>query len=169
MNKYHPEYNVLITEEEEEEEEITIPSPPVVSPNRYWGTFTDENRGNGKHCGIPLRAKNLETGIVVEFENARVAAFILTGNPNRNGNILKAAKKGYIAYGHRWQILEEKQKKKSVFGVNKKTEQIELRYESIAEAVRQLGGAAKGTGLIKSLRNPGRYSWRGYYWFYSRL
>jgi group I intron endonuclease len=133
---------------------------------KSWGTLTKENRGNGKHCGLKIRGKNLETGICTDYENARMAALSITGNPNKNGNILLAAKKGGTAYGHKWQLLEEKSKKKAVFGVNKKTSEIEERYESIADAMRSLCGSGKGTGLIKSLRNPGRYSWRGSYWFY---
>ena len=65
-------------------------------------------------------------------------------------------------------IDEDKKKKKAVFGVNKKTEQIEIRFESIADASRSLGGPTKGTGLIKSLKHPGRYSWKGFYWYYSQ-
>ena len=133
-----------------------------------WGSLTEENRGNGKHCGLPIRGKNLETGICTDYENARMAALSLTGNPNKNSNILLAARNGNTAYGHKWQILEEKSKKKSVFAVRKKTGEISLRYESIADAVRALGDSGKGTGLIKSLRNPGRYSWKGYYWYYSK-
>jgi group I intron endonuclease len=133
-----------------------------------WGALTEENRGNGKHCGLPIRGKNLETGICIDYENARMAALSLTGDPNKNSNILLAARKGGTAYGHKWQILEDKSKKKAVFAVNKKTGEIGARYESIADAARSLCDSGKGTGLIKSLRNPGRYSWKGYYWFYVR-
>lgn len=132
-----------------------------------WGMLTNENRGDGKHCGLQIRGKNLETGICTNYENARMAAFSLTGDPNKNSNILLAARSGGTAYGHKWQILENKTKKKAVFAVNKKTGEIYDRYESIASAIRSLSGPSKGTGLIKSLRNPGRYSWRGCYWFYS--
>lgn len=131
-----------------------------------WGALTDENRGNGKHCGLKIRGKNLETGLCTDYENARMAALSLTNDPNKNGNILLAARKGGTAYGHKWQILEDKPKKKSVFAVNKKTGQIQDRYESIADAVRTLSGSGRGTGLVKSLRNPGKYSWYGSYWFY---
>ena len=128
--------------------------------------LNEHTRGNGKHSGIKIRGKNLETGIYTDYSSARDAAVQITGNPINNANILLAARKGRTAYGYKWQLLEDKQKKKAVFGVNKRTEQIEVRYESIAEAVRALGGPAKGTGIIKSLRNPGRFSWKGYLWFY---
>lgn len=133
-----------------------------------WGFLTDENRGNGKHSGLRIRGTNIETGEIKEWENARMAAQELTGDPKRNANILLAARKGYKSYGYKWEILEEKTKKKAVFGVNKKTEQIEVRFESIADAARSLRGPSKGTGLIKSLKNPGKYSWRGYYWYSSQ-
>ena len=129
--------------------------------------WNDSIRGDGKHCGIKIRGKNLKTGLCTDYESARVAAEQVTGNPKNNSNILNAARTGIIAYGHRWQILEEKEKKKAVFGVNKKTEQIEVRYESINAAVRGFECTDKH-GILKSLKNPGRYSWKGYWWFYAR-
>ena len=144
---------------------IALTAKSKVEP---WGCLTDKNRGNGKHCGLPIRGKNLETGICTDYENARMAALSLTGDPNKNSNILLAARKGGTAYGHKWQILEDKQKKKAVFSVDKKTDQVCNHYESIADAVRSIAPGAKNTGLVKSLRNPGRYSWKGYYWFYAR-
>jgi group I intron endonuclease len=153
----------ILTPEHTENISIALTAKAKIEP---WGILTEENRGNGKHCGIPIRSKNLKTGICTDYENARIAALSLTGDPNKNGNILLAARNGNTAYGHKWQILEEKQKKKAVFGVSKKTEMIGPRYESIADAVRALGGSGKGTGLIKSLRNPGKYSWKGFYWFF---
>lgn len=169
ISKYHPEYNPPIEKliETVKKEEY---KPPITDTRSYSHLIplNDQTRGNGKHCGLRIKGKNLETGIVTEYENARIAATQVTGDPNKNANILRAARSNGVSYGHKWQIVDDKDKKKSVFGVNKKTEQIEIRYESIAEAVRQLRGSGQGAGLIKSLRNPGRYSWRGYYWFYSR-
>jgi group I intron endonuclease len=168
IEQYKPEYNPIIK---------PIPIPEVVkiveptpqrdrSQQKSWGSLTDKNRGDGKHSGLKIRSKNLVTGICTDYENARIAAKEITGDPGRNANILLAARTGGTAYGHRWQIMEDKSKKKPIFGVNKKTELIEVRYESIAAAIRELKGEGKGTTIIKSLRNPGRYSWRGYFWFY---
>jgi group I intron endonuclease len=174
IDKYQPEYNPRTIEKKITPTPEPLPviktPPPQRDKSEYkaWGSFTSENRGTGKHSGLRIRGKNLETGVCTDYENARMAAVSVTGVPNTNGNILLAARKGGIAYGHKWQILEDKDKKKAVFGVNKKTEQIEVRYESMAEAVRQLGNGVTGTGLIRSLKNPGRYTWRGYYWFYAR-
>lgn len=154
----------VLTETHIENISIALTAKAKIEP---WGILTDENRGDGKHCGLRIKGKNLTTGICTDYENARVAAKEITGDPNKNSNILLAARKNGTAYGHKWQILENKSKKKAVFGVNKKTEQIEVRYESIADAVRALGGHSKGTGIVKSLRNPGRFSWKGYWWYYS--
>jgi group I intron endonuclease len=167
IDQHQPEYNELI----ENVTPIPIPKPEpkiikLKSEYKSWGSLTEENRGNGKHCGLKIRSKNLVTGICTDYENARIAAKEITGDPGRNANILLAARTGGTAYGHKWQIMEEKSKKKSVFGVNKKTELIEVRFESIAAAVRELSEKGKGTGIVKSLKNPGRFSWRGYYWFF---
>ena len=167
IEKYQPEYN-----------EIKKPEPPPPPPEpieikqkrpqntSHLKPFTKENRSDGKHSGLRIRGKNLETGKVYEWESARVAAEQVTGDPKKNSNILVCARRGFKYYGYKWQILEDKKKKKSVFGVNKKAEQIEVRFESIAAAVRALRGTAGGTGIMKSLRHPGRFSWHGYYWFY---
>ena len=168
IEQYKPEYNPIEpTPPPKVVKVIETPTPQRDrSQQKSWGSLTDKNRGNGKHSGLKIRGKNLVTGICTDYENARIAAKEITGDPNKNSNILLAARTGGTAYGHRWQIMEEKTKKKPIFGVNKKTELIEVRYESIAAAVRELSGEGKGTGIMKSLKNPGRYSWKGYYWFY---
>ena len=168
--KYNPEYNPIKEKEVIQEKPKPIPTPVIKEKRNYNADnlkpFNEHTRGNGKHLGLKIRGKNLQTGLCKDYNSARDAATDVTGNPNANGNILNAARKYRIAYGHRWQILEEKNKKKSVFGVNKKTELIEVRYESIAAAVRAFDGSAYNTDIVKSLRNPGKYSWRGYFWFF---
>ena len=178
IEQYKPEYNPVIKKEvvveiakqAPEESSVTIKElakGPKKPKPEYFVPWSDETRGNGKHFGLKIRGKNLETGVCTDYESARVAAEQVTGNPINNSNILLAARKGRIAYGHKWQLLEHKEKKKAVFGVNKKTEQIEVRYESMAAALRDFECTDKN-GILKSLRNPGRYSWRGYWWFYVR-
>ena len=174
IEKYKPEYNPISNAEKavlpmQEKRELSIPKPKPRSQRNtstsHLTPWNDSIRGDGKHCGIKIRGKNLETGLCKDYESARVAAIEVTGDPNTNRNILNAARSGIIAYGHRWQILEEKQKKKAVFGVNKKTEMIGPRCESINAAVRLFEGTDKN-GILKSLKNPGKYSWKGYYWFF---
>jgi group I intron endonuclease len=189
-DKYKPEYNpaegisasaIVINAEKTEEiiqekrepvglSDSEIPKPVKKEKRNYNANnlkpFNEHTRGNGKHLGLKIRGKNLQTGVCKDYDSARDAATDVTGDPNANGNILNAARKYRTAYGHKWQILEEKNKKKAVFGVNKKTELIEVRYESIAAAVRDLGGSEYNTDIVRSLRNPGKYSWKNYYWFY---
>ena len=168
--KYKPEYNPNKTEEiiQEKQEEVKPPTPKRVYNKQssiHLQPWNEHTRGDGKKCGLKIRCKNLTTGICTDYNSAREAADQVTGNPNNRSNILKAARNYHIAYGCRWQILEEKNKKKAVFGVNKKTELIEVRFESIAAAVRAYESADK-QGILKSLKNPGRYSWKGCWWFY---
>lgn len=171
IEKYAPEYNP-ITIQKEQEIETPIIKPIEVKEKKkrekpdYLLPWNEKTRGNGKHCGLRIRCKNLETGLCSEYESARVAAIEITGNAKNNANILLAARTGRTAYNHKWQLLEEKKKRKSVFGVNKKTEQIELRYDSMASAVKAFGYHGHCAGMVKSLKHPGRYSWKGYYWFY---
>jgi hypothetical protein len=167
IEKYQPEYNEY-TPPIEVVEEIKPPTPPRVYNKQnaiHLKPWNESTRGDGKKSGLKIRCKNLTTGICTDYNSAREAADIVTGNPNNRANILKAARKYNIAYGCRWQILEEKSKKKAVFGVSKKTEQIEARYESINAAVRAYEAKDK-TGILKSLKNPGRFSWKGMWWFF---
>jgi group I intron endonuclease len=167
IQKYNPEYNEYIPPLQVKEE-IKEPIPEKIKRNittSHLQKWNENTRGDGKKLGLKIRGKNLQTGICTDYESVRVAAEKVTGNPNANGNILIAAKTGRTAYGHKWQLLEDKPKKRAVFGVNKKTEQIEVRYESIAAAVRAFENTNK-QGILKSLKNPGRYSWKGYWWFY---
>ena len=178
IEQYKPEYNVTNAVKAEESMQVLrndtpipnvvkeIKTPPVKrvkSPHLI--PWNENTRGDGKKLGLKIRGKNLETGLCKDYNSAREAAIDVTGVPNTNGNILNAARSGIIAYGHKWQILEDKPKKRSVFGVNKKTEQIEVRHESINAAVRSFESADK-QGILKSLKNPGKYSWKGYWWFF---
>jgi group I intron endonuclease len=129
-----------------------------------WGFLIEKNRGNGKHSGIRIMGVNIETGEEKIWDNAREAAYEITGDRNKNSNIILSARKGYKCYGYRWKLLENKTKKKAVKGVCKRTWE-EVYYESINQAVRDLGNG-NSSGLIKSLRHPHRYTWKGYYWFY---
>jgi len=173
IDKYKPEYNPIKESINPVDVEKTVFPMQVLQekkPRTYRSSshlipWNDSIRGDGKHCGIKIRGKNLETGLCKDYESARVAAIDVTGDPNTNRNILNAARTGIIAYGHRWQILEEKKKKKAVFGVHKKTGLIGPRYESMNAAVRAFECTDKHS-LVKSLKNPGKYSWKGYWWFY---
>lgn len=178
IKQYKPEYNP-IGESVSDAEKAALPMSlsqdmkPIVKQKRKISSpnliqWNEHTRGDGKKTGLKIKGKNLETGLCTEYESAREAATQVTGNPNNRANILSAARTGRTAYGHKWQLLEEKEKKKAVFGVNKKTEQIEIRYESVNAAVRGFEYTDK-QGILKSLKNPGRYSWKGYYWFYDRF
>ena len=144
--------------------------PPVIEKKEVkesnWGKLTEENRGNGKHSGLRILGLNVETGEEKIWESARDAALEVAGDPRKNSNILSSARNGYKCYGYRWRILDNKTKKKSVIGVHKKTWG-RIEFESMSEACKIMGRGSKATGLIKSLRNPHRYSWKGYYWYYT--
>ena len=173
IEQYNPEYNPIIEKPTPIPDVVKkIETPPPQQVKKKTNTshlikWNENTRGDGKKTGLRIKGKNLETGVCTEYTSAREAATQVTGNPNNRANILSAARHYRIAYGHRWQILEEKQKKKAVFGVNKKTEQIEVRFESMAAAIRHFECTDK-QGILKSLKNPGRYSWKGYWWFYVR-
>jgi group I intron endonuclease len=168
IDQYNPEYNAIKITKKEEIKEYKPPAKPKVEKKVNTSNlmqWNENTRGDGKKTGFKIKGKNLETGVCTEYTSAREAATQVTGNPNNRANILLAAKTGRKAYGHKWQILEEKKKKRAVFGVDKRTEMIGPRCESINAAVRLFEGTDRN-GILKSLKNPGRYSWKGYWWFY---
>ena len=162
IGRYKPEYNEEFAVEDTPKT-FVIKQKEDKKPKNL-PTFTDENRGTGKHSGIRIQSMNIETGELKEWENARVAAAEIAGNPNRNANILKSARKGYISYGHRWKLLEHKTKKKPVKGIHKITWE-EIYFESKADAIRHLGNGTHGSRLTVALKSKGKYTWRGYMWF----
>lgn len=168
---YNEEPIEVIIQEEPIEEIIETPLSSHKDLSRInkkpWNIISPEHRSTGKHSGLRIQGRNLDTGEIRVWENARDAAEEVAGDRRKNSNILVSARRYGNCYGYKWKILDEdKTKKKAVFGIHKKTESIGPRYESIAEAKRALGGDGCGTALLKSLRNPGRYSWKGYYWYY---
>jgi group I intron endonuclease len=170
IEKYKPEYNIIKqviqpVEIKEIKKEEKKPRSYKAAPHLIQ--WNEENRGNGKHFGFKIRGKNLETGLCTDYESARVAAEQVTGKAINNSNIILAARTGRTAYGHKWKIIEEKDQKRAVFSVNKKTEQIEVRYESINAALRAFETTDK-QGILRSLKNPGKYTWKGSWWFYVR-
>jgi hypothetical protein len=170
-NSYDGEnYNYRVFEEEEDDDdEDLLPIVPEVvkKPNRPHA-FLNQNRNNkNKRIGHKVQGRNLETGEIKIWESAALAAEEVTGNARKNSNIMICARNCYKCYGYKWSVIEENHKKRPVFGIHKKTERLGPRYESVMEAKNALRGNGAGTGLVKSLNHPGRFSYRGFYWYYA--
>lgn len=159
-------YRVFEEEEEDEEEDLVPIIPETINKPKYRHTFTNQDHKNIKRTGHKVQGKHLETGEIKIWESAALAAEEVTGNARKNSNIMTCARNCYKCYGYKWSVVEEHNKKRPVFGIHKKTERLGPRYESITEATKALRGDSAGLGLIKSLRHPGRYSYRGFYWYY---
>lgn len=138
---------------------------PIEVKQEAWKKLTDETRGNGKHSGLKIMGINIETGESTTWDSARQAAFDITGKYENNSNIILSAKKGYKVYGYRWKLLENKSKKRPVKGICKLTWN-EVQFESVSEAIRNIGGGTRGSPIIRCLKNPYRYTWKGYFWIY---
>ena len=166
IEQYKPEYNDPLPKKKPPEPEPIIEEPIVVKEKKStWRQIQPEERSTGKCLSIRVQGTHIETGEVKEWENARAAALEITGDKKRNSNLLNAAKKGNTYYGYRWKVLDTKTHKRSVKGVHKVTH-VEVHYESISEAIRQIGDGSNGSGLIKSLHNPNKYTYKGFIWFY---
>ena len=130
--------------------------------NEKWGFHLPENRGNGKHLATKIMSVNVETGEERVWNSIVEAAIELTGNKNIAGNITRAMNKGYKCQGHLWKRLEQSKQCVKVYGINKITWQRTPIYNSIKEAGRIFGSEG---GVRKSLNNPRKNSYKGYYWF----
>jgi len=126
-----------------------------------WGMFLSKNEG-GKHAKRKVQATSIETGEVVEFDSITEAATKLKG---KTGNISRAIKDGFTAYGYKWKRIDDRPISKPVVGYDKKTKELVYEFESANKASLSIRGK-RGTGLLKSLKNPGKYSWMGCYWYY---
>lgn len=131
-----------------------------------WGFMLKENRGDGKHTAIRVLGINVETGEEKIWESFTAAALEVAGNRQANATINMAASQGYKCYGYRWKRLDNKTNKTPIKGVHKKTWE-EIEFESISEACRYFGGCNL-SGIQNSLRNPHKYTYKKYYWFYAR-
>ena len=141
------------------------PKESPAESNNKWGFHLEENRGNGEHFRAQLMSVNVETGEERIWESASAAAIELTDNRKKCGNIIRAADNGYKAYGYLWKRLEPSKRHTSVYGINKVNWLRTPTYKSISEAVRIHGGNKSDSGLRKSLNNPRKYSWKGFYWY----
>jgi len=158
-------YNIISDDDKVEVEvkiEIPVPIPEKkIERTEPWGFQLKENRGNGKHSSKRVMGINVETGEQKIWESITAAALEVNG---KSGNIHGAIKHGWKAYGYRWKKLDNTPNKTPIRGVHKRTWE-EIRFESINAAGRYFG-SSNMSGIQNSLRNPHKYTYKQYYWFY---
>lgn len=128
-----------------------------------WGFFLSQNKG-GTHAKRKVQATHIKTGEVIEFESiadARERLNIKGGS----GNISRAIRDNIIAYGYKWKRIDNRPVVRAVEGYDKKTGELVYEFESANKASLTIRGK-RSTGLASSLKNPGKYSWMGCYWYY---
>lgn len=137
-----------------------------IKKGELWGCLTG-NHYNHDKLKRSVKATNLETGEEFIFSSMREGAKELSGSEWNASNISASIKKGFNVYGYKWEKIDNTPVKKPVFGIHKRTEEI-VRYESMRAASFDMTGDAKKAkgGLSKSIKNPGKNSWMGYYWYY---
>ncbi len=141
---------------------VSLALKEKVNRGEKWGFMLCPNEG-GKHAKRRVQGINVKTGKIVEFDSITEAAEKVNG---KNGNISKAIKEGFTAYGYKWKKLDNRPIAKPVVGYDKKTNELVYEYESIGKAEIDIRGK-RGTGIINSLKNPGKSSWMGCYWYYT--
>lgn len=137
-----------------------------IKNGELWGCLTGKY-ANGEKLKRKVKATKLDTKEELIFNSMREGAKEIAGNELYAGNISRAIKEGFTAYGYKWEKIDKTPTKVAVYGVHKRTEEI-IQYDSMRSAAFDLTGTAKkaGGGLRKSILNPGKNSWMGYYWYY---
>jgi len=153
-----------VSRSDEWKESISIGLKNKLERGEKWGMFLQKNLG-GTHAKRKIQGKSITTGEIVEFDGTREAALKVTGNEKYAGNICRAMKEGWTAYGYKWTKLDNRPVIKPVVGYDKKTGKLVYEFESANKASLTIRGK-RGTGLLKSLKNPGKNSWVGCYWYY---
>lgn len=159
---YIKEYNTTNIEIGYNHMQIEKPVLVESKPKQKTGFQLAKNRSDGKHLANKILSVNVETGKETEWNSITEASIALTGDKKNNGNIVRAMNKGYKCYGHLWKRLEKSNQCIKVYGVHKITWIKTPIYNSIKEAGRIYGTES---GVRKSLKNPRRNSYKGYYWF----
>lgn len=137
-----------------------------IEKGELWGCLTG-NYYNHDKLKRSVKATNLKTKEEFVFSSMREGAKELTGSEWNASNISTGIKKGFNVYGYKWEKIDNTPIKIPVIGIHKRTEEI-VRYESMSAAAFDLAGDPKksGGGLKKSINNPGKNSWMGYYWYH---
>ena len=97
------------------------------------------------------------------FDSITEAAIGVGG---KTSNISRALKEGWVAYGYKWEKLDETTWSKKVYGIHKETGERTVTFPSIRAAARNWG--KKDSGLRNALEKPGVKSFMKHYWFYDK-
>ena len=101
---------------------------------------------------------------VLRFDSIVDAAKKVNG---KTGNISRAAKEGWTAYGYKWELLDKRPKSMKVYAVDPQTGERTETFPSIKAAARAFGSARRDSEIRKSLRKPGIQKGIRKYWYYA--
>jgi group I intron endonuclease len=152
-----------LSRSDEWKDNISIGLKNKLERGERWGMFLTKNPG-GTHAKRKVQATSIITGEVIEFDSINDAGRKLNLKGGC-GNLSRAIRDGIIAYGYKWKRLDDRPIIKPVVGYDKKTGELVYEFESANKASLSIRGK-RGTGLHKSLKNPGKNSWMGCYWYY---
>lgn len=143
---------------------ISIGLKNKIERGEKWGFLTTKNEG-GKHARRKVKGISITNGEIVEFDSIREAAREITNNEKNVGNLCRAIKEGWTAFGYKWERIDHRPIAKPVVGYDKKTGELVYEFESVRKASIEIRGKRE-TGITKSLKHPGKNSWMGCYWYY---
>jgi len=138
--------------------------------NGDYDTTTHFKRKIKATPSLPLRVGTAKRPIgekEIIFSSSSEAAKFLNG---RTSNISRAANdtrkgKHTVAYGYKWEFLDNRPLWKKVYGVNRDSGQMTEVFPSIKAAARNWG--KRDSGLRNALDEPGIKSFMNHYWYYA--
>jgi len=144
-----------IVEDTKIEEPIVKPKP---KPKIKRPSF-----GNGKHFKRKVKAINIDTQEETYYDSINECAEALNTKPS---NVSRCIKNGWRIKGHRIIKVDARPKGCQIYALDRRTNQLRFTFNSINEAVRELGNMKSESSCRRSLMNPNKYTWRECYWFY---
>ena len=138
-----------------------------------WGFLNPNMSGDGKHARRRIKAtpesnpSGCQNVVITDdkvliFESMIEAAKYVNG---ATGNISKAVKENWVAYGYRWEILDKKPIKFKVYGIHKDTGERTEVFPSIGAAAKNWGMNA--SNFRRCLRDKTKTAAKHFWYFYN--
>ena len=119
-------------------------------------------RGDGKHLRMQIKATCLESGKELFFDSIRQCGQELHVLEN---NISRAISKGWLCSGYKLEKIGLQTNNQPIVGKCRITGEILYQFDSVNKCGEFFTGK-KSSGGRKSLRNQGKSTYKGCYWYY---
>ena len=118
--------------------------------------------GDGKHLRMQIKAICVENGKELFFDSIRQCGQELHILEN---NISRAISKGWLCSGYKFEKIGRQTNNNPIVGKCKITGEILYEFDSVSKCSLFFTGT-RSSGVRKSLKNQGKSTYKGCYWYY---